>query len=73
MSGAIDFMYKPIDPQVLRSKVEAFLDIHNAKIQLSQEVNLRKLSEDKAIFLAEHDQLTGLGNRRLFHKNSKKR
>jgi two-component system, NtrC family, sensor kinase len=34
-SGAVDFLFKPIDSAILRSKVRVFLDLHNSKQQLA--------------------------------------
>ena len=38
--GAVDFMLKPIDPSVLRSKVQVFLNLHR-KLQDQQTANHR--------------------------------
>jgi signal transduction histidine kinase len=37
-SGAVDFLFKPINPHVLRSKVQVFLDLFAARHRLAQEV-----------------------------------
>ncbi|MBS0445044.1 MAG: hybrid sensor histidine kinase/response regulator [Proteobacteria bacterium] len=37
-SGAVDFLYKPIDPYILGSKVEVFLQMHRQKQQLAREM-----------------------------------
>jgi two-component system sensor histidine kinase/response regulator len=42
-AGAVDFLYKPIDPQILRSKARVFFDLHRQKLQLAQKV--KELSE----------------------------
>jgi two-component system sensor histidine kinase/response regulator len=42
-AGAVDFLYKPIDPHVLRSKARVFFDLHRQKLLLAQKVN--ELSE----------------------------
>src|SRR3954465_5443925 len=36
-SGAVDFLYKPIDPHMLRGKVETFFQLHRQKQQLARE------------------------------------
>jgi signal transduction histidine kinase len=37
-AGAVDFLIKPVDPRVLRSKVSTFLALHEQKRQLAQQV-----------------------------------
>jgi signal transduction histidine kinase len=37
-TGAVDFLYKPIDPTILSSKVEVFLQLHRQKQQLAREM-----------------------------------
>jgi two-component system sensor histidine kinase/response regulator len=41
-SGAIDFLLKPVNAQVLRAKVSAFLDLHNSRKRLADEVQAHK-------------------------------
>ena len=36
-AGAVDLLFKPIDPYVLRSKVEVFLDLHRSRQTLAAE------------------------------------
>jgi signal transduction histidine kinase len=37
-SGAVDFLYKPIDPHVLRSKVDVFIELEQQKMALAREL-----------------------------------
>jgi signal transduction histidine kinase len=37
-SGAVDFLYKPLEPVILRSKVEVFLQLWRQKRQLSEQL-----------------------------------
>lgn len=39
-AGAVDFLHKPIDPHVLRSKVDVFVDLYRHKQQLDEQVAL---------------------------------
>jgi two-component system, sensor histidine kinase and response regulator len=42
-SGAVDFLYKPIEPHILKSKAEVFFQLYRQQAQLTQE--LREHSE----------------------------
>ncbi len=54
-AGAVDYIVKPYNPEVLRSKVEVFIDLHDSKRRVEQ------LAQRAA-----HDPLTRLPNRTLF-------
>ena len=54
-AGAVDYLVKPFNPVVLRSKVSIFIDLHRLRHE-AQEAAHRAL----------HDPLTGLPNRVLF-------
>ncbi len=48
-SGAVDYLFKPLDPHVLRSKVRVFLDIHLQKLCIEKanrqlEITVEKLN-----------------------------
>ena len=45
--GAVDYLVKPLLPDVLRSKVSAFVELHKKKVELTKEVSERKLAEDQ--------------------------
>jgi two-component system NtrC family sensor kinase len=55
-SGAVDFLYKPIDPTVLRSKVRVFLELYQQRRQVADakaalertNVELRQLADSNA-------------------------
>jgi len=40
-SGAVDFLYKPIEPHVLRNKAEVFFQLHRQKLQIAHELRER--------------------------------
>jgi two-component system NtrC family sensor kinase len=55
-SGAVDFLFKPIDPPILRSKVRVFLELYTQRRQLADaktalersNVELRQLADSNA-------------------------
>jgi two-component system, sensor histidine kinase and response regulator len=40
-AGAVDFLYKPIEPHILKSKADVFFQLHRHKRQLAQELQER--------------------------------
>jgi diguanylate cyclase (GGDEF)-like protein len=78
-SGAVDFLYKPFEPRILRSKVAVFVEIalHRQRAEeiqlqladsLDQERQLRAELENKnkeLLAISINDSLTGLYNRRF--------
>jgi two-component system sensor histidine kinase/response regulator len=57
-SGAVDFLFKPINPHILLSKVKIFLDLYTNRRRLSEEVEAHKrtLSELEAFnYSVSHD------------------
>jgi len=78
--GAIDYILKPVDPIVLKAKVDGFVEIYTIKKQLMIQTELLEIKNKEIEFMALHDYLTGLPNRRMFQdeltawvKESKKR
>jgi signal transduction histidine kinase len=45
-AGAVDFLHKPLAPQIVLSKVRIFLELHTQKLQLQQK--LEKIKETEA-------------------------
>jgi signal transduction histidine kinase len=43
-AGAVDFLHKPIDPVVLRNKVEVFIELHAQKRRLAEQLEELKAS-----------------------------
>jgi signal transduction histidine kinase len=42
-SGAVDFLYKPLDPQILTSKVNVFIDLARQRRQLAEALKLNEM------------------------------
>jgi PAS domain S-box-containing protein len=82
-SGAVDYVFKPFSPEVLRSKVSVFIDLHEKTEQLQQQAEqlkerelaeLRRESEERYRFLAEAqpDQIwTAMPNGELDYVNQR--
>jgi len=63
-SGAIDYITKPIQPDILAAKISLFMELWRLRFGLEREILNRNKLEDKNKFLADHDMLTSLPNRR---------
>jgi len=70
--GAVDYLFKPVEPEILKSKVKVFVDLHRkrrslqeTKMQLEVTVSQLQKSQDALKYQALHDPLTGLANRTL--------
>jgi len=66
-SGAIDYITKPIQPDILAAKISLFMELWRLRFGLEREIINRNKLEDKNKFLADHDMLTGLPNRRRLY------
>ncbi len=73
--GAVDYLMKPIDPLILTSKVNTFLEYYKQQSQMKETIEdlsdkKKKLARTntKLSSLARHDSLTGLYNRHSFDK-----
>lgn len=81
--GAVDYLFKPLEPHILKSKIGVFLELHRQKLQLEEkthqldakilelEVLQQELEEknERLELLSSLDGLTGLFNRRYFDEN----
>jgi diguanylate cyclase (GGDEF)-like protein len=64
LSGAVDYIQKPIRKTALISKVRVFLDLWRLRHGLEVEIDQRRAAEHRVEHLATHDPLTNLSNRR---------
>lgn len=76
--GAVDYLFKPIDPIVLQSKAKVFIELYNQKRILKDQTELLELKIKELVELRETnikleslstlDGLTGIPNRRHFNE-----
>lgn len=76
--GSIDYLFKPIDPIIITSKVKVFMDMYKNNYLLKVKTNLLERKIEELIQLREsnckleklsfYDSLTGINNRRRFDK-----
>jgi len=74
--GAVDYLFKPIEPIVLKSKVKVFLELYEQKRLLKKQTELLELKVKELLDLKQIncylenlstiDGLTGIPNRRSF-------
>lgn len=74
--GAVDYLFKPIEPVILKSKVNVFIELYNQKMRLKEqamqlEQKIKELLDMKEMnnrleSLSTLDGLTGIPNRRSF-------
>lgn len=74
--GAVDYLFKPIEPIILKSKVKVFLELYNQKKLVEEQSKLLEMKIEELSKLREAnfklknlstlDGLTGIPNRRSF-------
>jgi len=42
-AGAVDFLFKPIDPHILKSKADVFLELHRQKAELARNLQMNEM------------------------------
>jgi len=52
-AGAVDYIFKPIHPDILRSKVKVFIDLYLQRKQIERQAELLRLSEQQEIRAAQ--------------------
>ncbi|EPJ47312.1 MAG: hypothetical protein OFPII_13830 [Osedax symbiont Rs1] len=68
-NGAVDYILKPLNPDVLISKVKIFINIWTMHFNMEQEIARRIIAEQEIEHLAMHDPLTQLPNRWHIHES----
>ncbi len=59
-TGAVDYLFKPFNPQVLRSKVAVFIDLHRKTAELKRQGELlreREVAEERRVSEERYRQL----------------
>jgi signal transduction histidine kinase len=56
-TGAVDFLFKPVDPQILKAKIDVFLELADQRRQVSQALRLHELF----VAILGHDLRNPLG------------
>ena len=56
-SGAVDFLFKPIDPRILKAKIDVFLELADQRRQITQALRLHELF----VAILGHDLRNPLG------------
>ncbi len=80
-AGAVDYLFKPLDPTILRSKVEVFVALYRyaelnlkaaameaANRQLEKDLETQARLAEQLAHQNQHDLLTGLSNRQALEQ-----
>jgi diguanylate cyclase (GGDEF)-like protein len=71
-TGAVDYLHKPLDPVILKSKVNIFLELDRNKKELEQSKKKIEKQNERLKELSITDGLTGLYNHRHFQNMLKR-
>lgn len=71
-TGAVDYLYKPVQPQILLGKIRIFKELWNSREVLRQKNQELLEKEDLLLHMANYDSLTQIANRGLFHASLQK-
>jgi len=66
-TGAVDYMYKPVDPFILLGKIRVFKELWNFKEELVLKNQQLEEKELQLQHMANYDGLTQIANRNLYH------
>jgi diguanylate cyclase (GGDEF)-like protein len=67
-TGAVDYLFKPLDPVVLKSKINTFLELHRHKKELEESKKQIEKQNERLKEISIRDGLTGLYNHRYFRE-----
>ena len=62
-AGAVDYLFKPFEPQILLSKVRVFCELHHARAIIQRQLRELEAAQEVLRFQAAHDPLTKVLNR----------
>ncbi|MGD2088176.1 MAG: diguanylate cyclase [Candidatus Aminicenantes bacterium] len=71
-TGAVDYLFKPLDPVILKSKVNIFLELDKNKKELEESKRKIEKQNERLKELSITDGLTGLYNHRHFQNMLKR-
>lgn len=66
--GAVDYILKPFDPMILKSKVERFVEMYQLRQKLQLQTDALEEKNKIIEYMAYHDGLTDLPNRRMLNE-----
>jgi len=73
--GAVDYIYKPVNYEILKSKIKVFIRLNNQTKKIAEEskkmqqkIYELEIAKEKLRKIADRDGLTGLYNRRSFDR-----